>query len=469
MKSQALWNLFWVGLKPAAQFLVGAVLLGFDATLSGEYYSALLVWTVGFALCAPIIERHIVSLAHRQNAPVGVACRALFWRILLLGGAAAPLAAIAISWATSMSVLQALALLAPGVVSGTSEAILWAIHAENGDYKKLAATRGISVVAFTLLVACLAIYGNTILILAALGVESLIVAGATVRELSKVKAQPFATEFKRLFGFWTLKIVSYVNQQTEAWLILGALSAPLLATYRVGSTPKTIAMLLGGAILQPILFRVGSQSWEGGRHAGQLQAQLATAVLIAGNSVVCLLILLAVGLFPQLHAPYGEAMQIAVVLGSVFSGFSWSSLLGASIVTNAGLIRLPIYAHLSSIAIRCALYAYLIANQTTSVLLVVLISESASFICTAIFWRPIIARKLWSPSPAGLSRWVLRGALGALACYLAIVGWGTTLWVAAAAALHSLLILEALVSAHGNRIALRGNLQPIVPHSGAAE
>lgn len=469
MKKQALWNLFWVGLKPAAQFLVGAILLGFDATRSGDYYSALLVWTVGFALCAPIIERHIVSLSHRQNAPVGVACKALFGQILLLGGAAALVAAMVISWTTSVPYLQAIILLAPGVLSGTSEATLWAIHAENGNYQKLAATRTISVIAFTLLIAGFAASGNPLLIFTALAVESLIVAGATVRELSKVRAQRFATEFRRLMGFWTLKIVSYANQQIEAWLIFGVLTAPLLATYRVGSTPKTIAMLLGGAILQPILFRVGSQSWEERRQISQLQAQSATSALIAVNSAVCFLILAAIVLAPELRPNYGNAMQIAVVLGSLFSGFTWSSLLGASIITNAGLIRLPIYAHLASIAIRCALYAYLVANQKTTILSVVLISESASFLCTVSFWRPILVSRLWTLSTADLTRWIFRGVLGALACYSAIIGWNSTLWIAATAVLHCLLAVEALVSAHQSGVALRGNHQPVVPQSGAAE
>ena len=407
------WNSLWLGLKPSAQFLVGAFLFAADRDKAGLFYALLLVWTLGYSICAVLIDRQIVVLAQQADAKPASAFRSLLPYLLgialvltaLIGPAAAVVAHLPLGLCTLI--------VGAGALSGISEAAVWAILADQSRYRTLAGIRCLTVSIFV----CLAVWafrsGGANIMAAPIVGESLVMflCVCTICGKEIFLSKPAEVNFGRALGFWMLGCLIYFYQQLDFWWTTAVLSKPDLAAYRLGATPRSFLLLGMSAVLQPILFRISSRSWQSERPQAQQSATRATDFLVAANSAFIVVSCAAFLLHPKGLGRYNEALQVAWALIAVYAATGWLGNLGSTLMTNHGAIRLPAMVVTASILSRAIVYGLLLHFGVLNLALLIASTETVAFCGQLLFWRYVLRSSIWVIEPGLNHRLVLRASL----------------------------------------------------------
>lgn len=406
---RGLYNGIWLGSKPAAQFVIGAVLFASQREHAGAFYTLVLVWTLGYSLCAMLIDRQLVVLAQRSDAAPASAvkavlplqCMSAIALSLLLGSFAGAVFEIPL-W-LSISIVFA------GAASGISEAGAWAILADAGTYATLARLRVVGVLVFSFL--ALAHQGS---FAAAIIAESAFMfAGFVFICARTIYAAPKAKlPARNILSFWGLTSIVYLYQQLDFWWTATVLSAGSLAALRLGSTPRSLALLGMSALLQPILFKISSRDWSERRSSAQASAIRATDYLIALNAAFLLCTAAAYLSAPELFRRCEDALHVGWTVAAFYAAVGWFGTLGSTIVTNHGAVRLPTIVIACSIIGRGAAYGALMFFGSLNLINIVLVAEIASCCGNFAFWRYACENGLWKIESQVVQRLWLRAGIG---------------------------------------------------------
>lgn len=434
----------WLGLKPAVQFFAGATLLRQNPALAAEFYTLVLLWTAGYELCAIVADRQLVVLANQVNRKPLVAFRSLVPLLLGIALVLTTVCALIGSTLSAASFVTALAICGLGAVAGIAEAGFWAGAADVGAFRTLAIARALSTGAFVaLLVAAVNGIGSVAVALAA-ETASITLAFAALfgREIASVRPVPLSAE--RVFGFYLVKVVSYLNRFVESWWAVAALSGIALAAFRVGLAPKSFLMMAFSALVQPTLFRVSASDWAHRRAEAQREVTLAADVLIVLASGAVALTSATALLLPSFVEPYKDALGVAWASLAFFCGPGWFGLLASSLVTNWGAIRLPILATVVGLALRSSVYGLLLWVDHFALLTMTIVAEAVTAVTQNAFWRRVLAEKLWAIDTRTAHRALGRSclSLGSLLLWLTADGAIPLIVLCAA---HALVAGEAVV------------------------
>lgn len=455
------WNSLWLGLKPLAQFLIGGLLFAVDKDRAGAVYTLLLVWTVGYSLCAILIDRQVVVLAQRSDATAASAVRALF--LPLLG--AATILAIAIfplcAAIAGISLPLAFAIVLSGALGGISEACGWAVLASKDRYRVLATVRAAAVVTFVILAVWALKTGGQDHFAVPILAESL----ATFVLLfwlcrKEVCSAPRITfSISGIAGFWMLSVLVYLHQQFEFWWTTGALTRADLAAYRLGSAPRSFLLLGMSGILQPILFHISSRRWHERRRSSQQSALRATDVLAAINSLFVCVTVIAVLARPEIMARYGETLRVAWLVTACYAAFGWFGNLGSTLMTNHGAVKTPIIVILASIAVRTVIFCGLLWTNALDLTSLVVVTEAVSFLGQMAYWSYVKRSSIWVVGHAEKERLYIRAgcAVAAIAAPLAENFSGAGLYALLAG--HLLIAVHAFARIAVNEPALDADIQ----------
>ncbi len=396
LNERGLQNGLWLGLKPAVQFLAGATLLRQNPALAAEFYTLILLWTAGYEVCALLADRQLVVLANQARSKPLVAFRSLLPLLLGVGTALAAACAVVGSSVTEATFAEAFAMCTLGAVAGVAEGGFWAVAADAGRFRSLAGARLLSTAAFlALLVAAAKGVGN---VAWALGAESAIVTilFAMLHGREIATAKPVRLPAVRVFGFYLVKGVSYLNRFVESWWAVGGLSGVALAGFRVGLAPKSFLMMAFTALVQPTLFRVSTRDWSERRGTAQREVVLAADLLIVLASGTVVFTTAAALLLPGLVEPYMSALGVTWVSLAFFCGPGWFGMLASSLLTNWGAIRLPILATVGGLALRSGAYGLLLWGDRLSLLQMALIAEVVTAAAQNAFWRRVLSARIWA-------------------------------------------------------------------------
>lgn len=395
--SHGVWNLFWLGFKPAIQFLVGVVLLPINPELAGAYYAILLFWTAGFSVCALLLEKQVVVLSQQQNAIVPSVVRTLFGGAFIFGIMLSYVLSVIIVWLVGGEIWFVFTVVLVGSIAGIFESFLWAILADKGKFLTLAITRIASVSFFGALLLWAILSNDAQLIAVPLGVECAFLCFSFVYLCGgeAIQSPKVSLPIKKIFGFWVFKVISYLNLYLDSWWTLRALSEPLLASLRIGSTPRIVFMLLMNSFAQPILFRITSQSWKNHKRSAYLKIRFINHLIFAFNCSLGCLTIIAYLMFPQILSPYYEALQVTWILCCAFSAFIWMGYLGWAIIVNYGAIKIPLSLTIFSLCIRPLLFLGLNAMEFLSIITIVIASELVAFFNSVIIWNKILKLRIW--------------------------------------------------------------------------
>ncbi len=395
--SHGAWNLFWLGFKPAIQFLAGVVLLPINPKLAGAYYAILLFWTVGFSICALLLEKQVVVLSQQQNVMVSSVVRSLFWGSLIWGIVLSYVLSVIIFWLVGGEIWFVFTVVFIGSIAGICESFLWSILADKGKFLTLAIVRIASVSFFGMLLLWAILSNDAQLFAVPLGVECAFLCLGFVCLCGKetIQSPKISLSIKKVFGFWFFKVISYLNLYLDSWWILRALSEPLLASLRIGSTPRIVFVLLMNSFAQPILFRITSQSWKSHKHSAYLKIRFINHLIFAFNCSLGCLTIIAYLMFPQFLNPYYEALQVTWILCCAFGAFIWIGYLGWAIIVNYGAIKIPLSLTIFSLCIRPLLFLGLNAIGFLSILTIVIASELVAFLNSVLIWDKILKLKIW--------------------------------------------------------------------------
>ncbi|MER3412819.1 MAG: hypothetical protein C4341_00990 [Armatimonadota bacterium] len=389
-------NGLWLGLKPAVQFLAGAVLLRQNPALAAEFYTLLLLWTAGYEACSLLADRQLVVLANQAKRMPLVAFRSLLPLLVAAGAALAVLCGGIGSSLTEATILTAIGMCALGAVAGISEAGFWAAAAEVGAFRTLAGVRLLSTGAFfALLIAAARGVGSVALALAAeTAIVTLVFAALHGWEVSSAK--PVRLPAVRIFGFYLVKGVSYLNRFVESWWAVGTLSGIALAAFRVGLAPKSFLMMAFTALVQPTLFRVSASDWRERRDEARKEVVQTADLLIVLASGTVVFTSAATLLLPALLKPYRDALGVAWVSLAFFCGPGWFGMLASSLLTNWGAIRLPILATVGGVLMRSGVYGLLVLGDRLTLLSMALVAEAVTAAAQNAFWRRVLAAEIWT-------------------------------------------------------------------------
>jgi hypothetical protein len=421
---RGIWNSVWLGSKPAAQFLIGALLFASSRQLSGDFYNLLLVWSFGFAVGAALIDRQFVVLSHAADLRPGSVVRAL---APFLIGTSAVVSLLGGPMASSLAGLPlwtAVATIACGGLSGVAEACFWAILADRNGYRALALLRVCTTTVFlSLVVLSLRQGGSLPTAFFAEAAALWLVGAALVRrdlQVPKAKVTLRGSEgitVARVLGFWSLTALAYLHQQLDFWWTSAALSRPELAAYRLGATPRSLLLLAMAAMLQPLLFRITSRTWRAERPHAEEAVRRTLNTLLAATSVYVVVSCLAVCLSDGFAGRFGDAIKVSWVLATSYAAYGWFGYLGSSVITNAGAIRLPIAVVITSLAARAAAYAVLMRFGKLSLPTLIAASEVLALGGQALFWKYISSKGIWRADSGTKTRLAARtlAAVAALA------------------------------------------------------
>lgn len=395
--SHGVWNLFWLGFKPAIQFLAGVVLLPMNPELAGAYYAILLFWTVGFSICALLLEKQIVVLSQQQNVTVPSVVRSLFGGAFISGVVLSYVFSVIIFWLVGGEIWFVFTVVLIGSIAGICESFLWAILADKGRFLALAIVRVASVSFFGALLLWAILSNDAQLFAVPLGVECAFLCLGFVylcgREI--IQSPKTSLLLKKILGFWIFKVISYLNLYLDSWWTLRALSEPLLASLRIGSTPRIVFMLLMNSFAQPILFRITSQSWKSHKHSAYLKIRFINHLIFAFNCSLGCLTIIAYLMFPKILNSYYEALQVTWILCCAFGAFIWIGYLGWAIIVNYGAIKIPLSLTIFSLCVRSLLFLGLNAIGFLSIVTIVITSEFITFFNSVIIWNKILTLKIW--------------------------------------------------------------------------
>jgi hypothetical protein len=396
LTERGLQNGLWLGLKPAVQFLAGATLLRQNPALAAEFYTLILLWTAGYEVCALLADRQIVVLANQARTKPLVAFRSLMPLLFGIGAVLAAACAVVGSQLTEATFFEAFAMCSLGAVAGVAEGGFWAAAADAGRFRSLAGVRLLSTSAFlALLVAAAQGFGSVAWALAS---ESAVVTilFAMLHGGEIATAKPVRLPAVRVFGFYLVKIVSYLNRFVESWWAVAGLSGVALAAFRVGLAPKSFLMMAFTALVQPTLFRVSARDWTDRQRAAQREVMLAADLLVLLASAIVVFTSVAAILLPKLVEPYQSALGVAWISLAFFCGPGWFGMLASSLLTNWGAIRLPILATVGSVLARSGAYGLLLMGERLGLLSMALIAEGITAAAQNAFWRKALAANLWT-------------------------------------------------------------------------
>lgn len=437
---RGLWNAIWLGLKPATQFSVGALLFAADKERAGLFFSLLLVWTVGFSLCAVLIDRQLVVLAQQADTKPSAAVRALLPYLLAVATIVAAIVVPIAAWLARLPVGICAIVVGAGALAGISESSGWAILADKAYYHVLAALRFVSSGIFVgLAVRAFEKGGGLEFVLPIVGDSLVMFAGLWLFCAFEIfRAQPAKINFLRAAGFWLLSWLVYFYQQIDFWWTSAALSKTDLAAYRLGTTPRSFLLLGMSAILQPILFRISSKSWHLERVSAQKAATRATDLLVGANALFIIITCGVFLIYPAAIAKYREALEVAWALTVIYAGFGWLGNLSSTLMTNHGSIRLPVVVITGSIIFRAAIYMVFMLFGSFNLVALIFITETLAALGQVLFLRHVVAKKIWSLDEGLRNRILLR-------CPAAVLSLGFAL--ATGFSKTSLLVLIGLQSA----------------------
>lgn len=430
-------------MKPAVQFLAGATLLRQNPALAAEFYTLILLWTAGYELCALLADRQLVVLANQSRSKPLVAFRSLLLLLLGVGVALAAVCAGVGSALTEATFVEAFAMCTLGAIAGVAESGFWAAAADAGRFKSLALTRILSTLTFLgLLVSAAKGLGSVAWALAAeSAVVTILFLALHGRETARAKPVPLPAV--RIFGFYLVKAVSYLNRFVESWWAVGGLSGVALAAFRVGLAPKSFLMMAFTALVQPTLFRVSARDWAERQRAAQREVVLAADLLIVLASGTVVLTSASALLLPKLVEPYLDALGVTWISLAFFCGPGWFGMLASSLLTNWGAIRIPILATVGGVLARSSAYGLLMLGGQLDLLSMALISEIVIAAAQSAFWKKVLAAQLWNLDTRLLYRVLGRSclSLGSLLFWLATPGVPSLVVLSAA---HALIAAEAV-------------------------
>lgn len=436
-------NGLWLGLKPAVQFLAGALLLPQNPALAAEFYTLVLLWSAGYELCALIADRQLVVLANWSKSKPLVALRSLLLLLLGVGVALAAVCAGVGSVLTEATFAEAFAMCTLGAIAGVAESGFWAAAADAGRFQSLALTRILSTLAFVgLLVSAANGFGSVAWALAAeSAVVTILFSVLHGREIATAK--PVRLPSVRVFGFYLVKTVSYLNRFVESWWAVGGLSGVALAAFRVGFAPKSFLMMAFTALVQPTLFRASARDWADRQRTAQREVMLAADLLVALASTIVVLTSFTALVLPTLVEPYQSALGVAWISLAFFCGPGWFGMLASSLLTNWGAIRVPILATVGGVLARSAAYGLLLMGERLDLLSMALIAEGVTTAVQNAFWRKALAANLWTLETRTVYRVGGRSclALGSLLFWLATDG---ILSLVVLSASHAFIAVEAV-------------------------
>jgi hypothetical protein len=393
-----IFNAIWSGFRPIVLLAVGALLLPLDQEGAAEFYTFALVWTVGYSLCSLTLDRHVVVIAQRGSRTVAEALRALIPWWFVFGAIACIVLTIPSSWLSDTPLEVAVVALIIGTAAGMAEAALWAFLAEQSQYGMLAAVRLITSIAFvTFCVGWLSIgFPNSHAY--AFAIEScLLIAIACFILLRPVARAPRIDLCpKTIFGLWFNRTITYLSMQLDAWWTVVALSPILLAAYRIGTPLRSFILLLTAALVQTLVFKISSTEWSSIRPLveGSVRKVISSGVAVS-SAIACVLAMFVI-MRLDFVSTFGTSIVVAWLVLSFHSGVGWFGMLGSTLLSNRGAVRLPIIATTLSVVIRSSMYAVLLLMVALNLQTLIVSTEILVFATQLLYWRQVRREGLWN-------------------------------------------------------------------------
>jgi len=428
---------------------VGAFLLPLDQEGAGKFYTFALVWTVGYSLCALTLDRHVVVIAQRSSHTTAEALRALLPWWIVFGTIACSLLVIPCSRLSGLAVADAALALGVGTLAGMAEAALWSSLAESSRYGALAAIRTTTSVAFVFCSIGWLLISFPVSHVHAFALEAiLLVAIAGIVLFSPIaRAAKIELNAKTVVGLWFNRAITYLSMQLDAWWTVVALSPILLAAYRIGTPLRSFILLLTAALVQTLVFKISSAEWTAIRSRVEASVQKVVSNGVAVSSGIASALAVCVILKLDFVATFETSIVVAWLVLSFHSGVGWFGMLGSTLLSNRGAIRLPIIATTVSIAIRSFIYAVLLSMDALNLATLIVSTEILVFGTQLLYWRQIVREGLWELTRSDYALLGARSLMAAGAIVASVYasggGIGQVSWVILGC--HLALLTSAIV------------------------
>lgn len=374
-------------------------------------------------------------IAQRSSQTTAEALRALLPWWVVFGVVACSLLTIPCSRLSGLAVADAALALGVGTLAGLAEAALWSSLAESSRYRALAAIRITTSVAF---VVCsigwlLITFPKSHIYAFALETILLVAIAGIVLFRPIMRANRIELTAKTVVGLWFNRAITYLSMQLDAWWTVVALSPILLAAYRIGTPLRSFILLLTAALVQTLVFKISSAEWTSMRSQVEASVRKVVSNGVAVSSGFASALSVCVIMKLDFVATFETSIVVAWLVLSFHSGVGWFGMLGSTLLSNRGAIRLPIIATTISIAIRSLIYATLLSMDALNLATLIVSTEILVFGTQLLYWRQIVREGLWKLTRSdygllGTRSLVAAGAIVA-SSYASSAGIGQVSWV----------------------------------------